>query len=113
MAVVTQPTGNPNLLVRPEGHRDWSTGKFGCATDCGSCLCTWCCLPCMLCRLAERMDECCMMPFCVLGSLVAMRTKVRTMGGISGSICKDCLSVACCGPCIVCQMSREMDNMGL
>ncbi|KAK7480200.1 hypothetical protein BaRGS_00028585 [Batillaria attramentaria] len=113
MAVVNQPQSG-QLLVQLEGHRDWSTGLCGCFTDCGSCLCTYCCLPCMMCRLASRLNECPLMPYCVPGGgLIAMRTKVRTMGGIQGSICNDCMATTCCGPCVVCQLSREMDNMGL
>ncbi|XP_070191239.1 placenta-specific gene 8 protein-like [Littorina saxatilis] len=113
MAVVTQPGHNQQLLVSLDGHRDFSTGLCGCFEDCGSMLCTWCCFPCMMCRLATRLNECCCMPFCVAGAILPMRTKVRTMGGIQGSICNDCLASVCCLPCAVCQLSREMDNMGL
>ena len=30
-----------------------------------------------------------------------------------GSICNDCLVMSFCGQCAVCQMARELDNMGL
>ena len=39
MAVTTQPGHNQQVLVGVEGHRDFSTGLFGCFTDCGSCEC--------------------------------------------------------------------------
>ncbi|XP_025098753.1 placenta-specific gene 8 protein-like [Pomacea canaliculata] len=113
MAVTNQPTTNQQLLVAVEGHRDWSTGLCGCCSDCTSLLCTYFCLPCMMCRLSTRMNECPLMPCCVPFAIVAMRTKVRTMGGIRGSICGDCVATSCCCPLAVCQMSREMDNMGL
>ncbi|KAL8570873.1 hypothetical protein ACOMHN_023546 [Nucella lapillus] len=113
MAVTTQPGRSQQVLVGLEGHRSWSTGMFGCLMDCRSCLCTYYIFPVMMCRLASRLNECPLMPCCVPCSIVAMRTKVRTMGGIEGSICGDCVATSCCYGCTVCQLSRELDNMGL
>ncbi|KAL5005597.1 hypothetical protein ScPMuIL_016755 [Solemya velum] len=111
--VTSQPMGTPLLIGTVQGHRDWTTGLFGCFSDCGSCLCTWCCLPCMLCTLSTRLGDCMCMPYCVPGSSIAMRTRVRTLGGIQGSVCSDCVATTICGACVICQMSREMDAMGL
>jgi Cys-rich protein (TIGR01571 family) len=41
-----------------------------------------------------------------------MRTKIRLMLGIRGSICNDCINATFCGPCVVCQMKRELDSAG-
>jgi len=30
-----------------------------------------------------------------------------------GSMCNDCMVVACCGPCAACQEARELTNMGV
>merc|ERR1711894_355762 len=49
---------------------------------------------------------------CVRG-LLAMRTKLRTLYGISGSICNDAMASYCCMPCMVCQMDQEMTELGL
>ncbi|KAK6169401.1 hypothetical protein SNE40_020465 [Patella caerulea] len=112
--ITTQPGGgNGLLLVPPQGHRDWSSGLFGCCSDCKSLICTCCCLPCMLCTLSSKIGDCACMPFFVPGGLLAMRSKLRTMGGIQGSICGDCVALTLCEPCAICQMSREMDTMGL
>ncbi|XP_041354009.1 placenta-specific gene 8 protein-like [Gigantopelta aegis] len=112
MATITVQPG-AQLLVPPGGTRDWNAGLCGCMSDCKSLLCTYFGLPCMLCDLSRRTEECVCMTCCVPGGLIALRARIRTMGGIQGSVCKDCMVVSCCGPCSVCQMSRELDNMGL
>ncbi|KAK7108699.1 hypothetical protein V1264_016384 [Littorina saxatilis] len=117
MAVSQQPASNQQLIVPLEGVRNFSTGLCGCLSSPCAMIGTCCFLPCMMCRLADRMGECCCMPYCVhcycFGCLIPMRTKVRTMGGIRGTICQDCLASCFCCPCVICQLSREMDNMGL
>ncbi|KAL8570865.1 hypothetical protein ACOMHN_023538 [Nucella lapillus] len=76
-------------------------------------MCTYCCLPVMMCRVSVRLNECPLMPCLVPCTMATIRTKVRTMGGIEGSICEDCVATCCCFMCTVCQLSREMDFMGL
>ncbi|XP_076466234.1 placenta-specific gene 8 protein-like [Babylonia areolata] len=71
------------------------------------------CSPCMMCRLANRMKECAFICCAIPGGFTAMRVKLRTMGGIQGSICQDCLITHFCCICAACQMSRELDAMGL
>lgn len=44
------------------------------------------CFPCYLCSLAGRLNESCCVPLFLQGGLMAMRTKFRTMYGISVSI---------------------------
>ncbi|XP_033741382.1 placenta-specific gene 8 protein-like [Pecten maximus] len=113
--VIQQPVAQviPQRIGEVQGHRDWSTGLCGCFSDCGSCLATYFCLPCMECRNATRLGECCLLPYCCAGSNIAMRARLRTLGGIRGSILGDICALSCCYMCAVCQMSREMDNMGM
>ncbi|XP_025099684.1 cell number regulator 9-like [Pomacea canaliculata] len=105
--------GFKRLYVDPLGVRSWSTTICSCLDDLGSCCCGCFCGACLLCRVANRMKECAFVWCCVPWGLTAMRVKVRTMGGIRGSICTDCLLTTCCPPCALCQMSRELDAMGL
>ncbi|XP_062611147.1 placenta-specific gene 8 protein-like [Saccostrea cucullata] len=116
MVVVQQPSTIPDtrlIVTSIEGHRKWSTGLFDCCSDIKSCLIGNFCFPCAVCNLASRTGECCLMPFCVSGGTVLMRSRIRTIGGIQGSACNDCMVLTCCGPCGVCQMQRELDNMGV
>ncbi|XP_025098148.1 placenta-specific gene 8 protein-like [Pomacea canaliculata] len=113
MAVVRQPKVEMTLLVGLEGHRDWSSGLGSCLEDCSSACFTCWCMPCMLCKLASRMKECFILPCMLPCTFLAMRTKLRTMGDIKGSICKDYCAVTCCTMCTMCQMAREMNYMGL
>ncbi|XP_033739636.1 cornifelin-like [Pecten maximus] len=114
VVVTTQPQPGNGLMVTDfTGHRHWSTGLFGCFDDIPSCLLTFFCLPCMECKQASRIGECCCMPYCVPGGSLAMRARIRTAGGIQGSVTNDCMTLACCGPCAVCQMDRELTNMGV
>merc|ERR1711976_887325 len=74
--------------------RDWSTGTFGCASDIKSCICGCLCLPCLMCQIATRMDENCLVGICAPGGSLGLRVKMRTLYGISGSICNDCICLA-------------------
>ncbi|XP_048766897.1 placenta-specific gene 8 protein-like isoform X2 [Ostrea edulis] len=116
VVVVQQPvanSGNPLMVTGIDGHRHWSTGLFDCFSDITSCLMGYFCLPCTICSVASRTGECCCMPYCVPGGTILMRNRIRTIGGIQGSACNDCMVMSCCGVCAVCQMQRELDNMGL
>ncbi|XP_071170477.1 placenta-specific gene 8 protein-like [Mytilus edulis] len=101
------------LLSNVHGHRDWSTGLCDCFSDCKTCIIGYCCLPCLTCSVASRIGECCCMHYFVPGGTINMRTRIRTLGGIQGSACNDCLVVNFCCICAICQMSREIDNMGI
>ncbi|KAH3888953.1 cornifelin homolog [Dreissena polymorpha] len=116
VVVTQQPimSGKSNMMVCSlNGHRDWDSGLMACCTDCRSLLMTYFCLPCSLCDISSRTGECMCMPFCVAGGLLALRARIRTLGGIQGSICGDCIAISCCGLCAICQMQRELDAMGL
>jgi hypothetical protein len=42
----------------------------------------WCCPSCVLIDISARLGECAFVTSCVPGSLVTIRTRVRTLGGI-------------------------------
>lgn len=114
MALTNQPGAQGGMMIGTiDGHRDWTSGVFDCFSDFKSCLMTWLCLPCTMCNIASRTGECACMPFFVPGAMIALRARIRTLGGITGSIFNDCLVMSFCGQCATCQMARELDAMGL
>ncbi|XP_013397869.1 placenta-specific gene 8 protein [Lingula anatina] len=98
--------------VKMDGLRDWSSGIFGCFSDVKSCLCGLFCFPCLTCQTSTRMGEHCCVPFMVPGGLITLRTRLRSMLGIEGTICGDCCATVWCPLCVTCQMKREMDSAG-
>lgn len=93
-------------------ERDWKTTMFSCETGksnkCSLCCC-WCYHKYMA---AMRLGE---TPFMGLipCAAFALRVKVRTLFGIKGSIVEDFFTTLFCEPCAICQISRELDNVGL
>jgi len=112
--VVMQPSGGGGMAgLNSLDQREWTTGICGCFEDCCSCIYAYCCFPCFLCTLASEMRERALGPFCCDRLFVVpMRTKVRVMYGIRGSICNDICCVTFCQFCSVLQMHREMKNHG-
>jgi len=106
--VINQPTSNEREQLRP-----WSSNKCDCCEDCHSCLCVLFFGSCFTSCLATRMGENSCTPCCVPGGVIAMRSVLRSKNNIQGSICNDCCDLIFCGPCSLCQMSREMDRLGL
>ncbi|XP_076079118.1 placenta-specific gene 8 protein-like [Mytilus galloprovincialis] len=114
--VVNQPTLQHDQLMGTttlDGHRTWSTGLFDCFSDMANCVFTCCCYPFAVCNLASRLGECFCAPACVPGGDIILRNRIRSVGGIKGSMCDDCLVIVCCGPCAACQEARELTNMGI
>jgi len=111
--VVQQPGVQQSFVVSQQvvvqQEREWSTGIFECHKEIKSCLLGFFCMPCFACCLAARMGESCCVASSVPGGLIAMRAVLRTKHAIRGNICGDCCEMACCTPCSLCQMSREMD----
>ncbi|KAL4232696.1 hypothetical protein ACF0H5_007384 [Mactra antiquata] len=107
-----------NIVVNTGGgsgsgrQRQWSTKICGCCEDIGSCVFALFCTPCSMIQLATKSDECCCLPFCVPEALMALRIKIRAKEGIEGSICRDCVCSACCPLLVLCQLHREIDNIG-
>lgn len=114
--IVTQPTPavqNDRIIGARDGHRGWNSGLLSCCDDVGKCMWVMCCTSCVLADISNRLGECCCVTCCVPMGLVAVRTRLRTLGGIRGSICMDYLATECCQLCVLCQLQREMDYMGL
>lgn len=108
--VVTQQPKTVNF-VEPKNYplpRDWNSGLCGCFDDMLDCLLTTFCTPCKLCVAANDMGESVCIVCCMPDPLLPMRTKVRLMYGIQGSICDDCLVTTCCPLCAQCQIQRQL-----
>ncbi|CAL1540555.1 unnamed protein product [Lymnaea stagnalis] len=93
-------------------ERDWSTDLFQCSGEGRSCPAMCCCWPAYRYSLATRLGETPFMPLIPCAAF-ALRVKIRSLFGIKGSIIKDFFTSLCCEPCAVCQMTREMDKIGL
>ncbi|KAK3104903.1 hypothetical protein FSP39_012943 [Pinctada imbricata] len=94
-------------------ERDWTSGLCQCHRDerrncCTSCMC-W---PYYKYMVATRLGE---TPFMALipCAVFALRIKIRSTFGIKGSLVGDFWSTLCCEPCAVCQMTRELDKIGI
>ncbi|GAB1603797.1 cornifelin homolog [Argonauta hians] len=91
----------------------WSSGLCDCQDDDKhNCLSSLCCWPFFKYTLSMRIGE---SPFVSLipCAVFALRVKLRTVLSVKGSIVDDFFAALCCEPCVVCQMSRELDNAGL
>lgn len=107
--VLQQPqTGGLNLGPK----QNWTTGLCGCFEDCGTCCIGYFCPLFLGCQAATTLDESCCVPCCLYGGTIAMRTKLRTLYNIQGSICCDWCVMTHCGQLALCQMVREMRNRG-
>ncbi|XP_041378493.1 cornifelin homolog A-like [Gigantopelta aegis] len=117
--VTSQP--RPQKLTRVEllmpfdeahSEREWSAGLFECKSGrrhCCSLCCCWCYFRYMI---STRLGETPFMPH-IPCAVFALRVKVRTLFSIKGSLIKDFYTSLCCEPCAVCQMTRELDSVGL
>ena len=112
VVVINQQPGAIQQGGQQQNIRDWSTGLCGCCEDIGGCCYGYFCMACLMCTVAQMMDESCCVPHFLQGGVMAMRTKLRTQYGIKGSICTDCIVTTICGPLSVCQMQRELKNLG-
>jgi len=107
--VFTQPTRAD--LSNIQNTRDWSTGLCGCFEDCGICAFAFFCGPIYCCFMAHELNESACGPWlCGSNFVTALRTKIRTMYGIRGSIMDDACCIQCCTFCAVTQMHREFRN---
>jgi len=114
VTVVNQPTtGGPTGNGYPQRVAGWSTGICGCFENCTICLAGTFCFPCHSCYVAYTVDENICGP-CCWGQLftTALRTKVRTIYGIRGSILDDCCCMAYCSCLAMMQMHRELNHHG-
>ncbi|XP_022795453.1 cornifelin homolog [Stylophora pistillata] len=118
--LVTQPApvvafqGPKREIPEREGlKRDWSTGLCGCFEDCYSFFMGWFCPCILLCDVSQRMGEGCCFATCCSGALLGLRIKLRTQQNIQGSLCNDYCVVQYCGLCVLCQLWRELNHIGL
>ncbi|CAF3522205.1 unnamed protein product [Rotaria sordida] len=109
----------PNVVVQTKPGDDvwkfenwWTQQLHHCCEDIGSCcLVCWCC-PCTMYKIYDRADED-LLTCCWPMTLWPLRTKIRTLFRIRGSVCSDCLAVYCCPCCALIQMRRELKQQGL
>ncbi|XP_022099524.1 placenta-specific gene 8 protein-like isoform X2 [Acanthaster planci] len=114
--ITTQPT---TVTVVAQGSyrfprgapREWSTSVCGCCEDCGGCICGWFCFPCYECYIASKMGENCCTPCCLCNATLVMRSYLRGRHNIQGSLSGDACTTCWCPSCVLCQISREMDNI--
>lgn len=112
--VMMQPVaGNGNGMMFADEGREWTTGMCGCFEHCASCMAAFCCFWCFNCYLSSQMDENICGPVCGSPFMVALRTRLRAVNGIEGSVCKDMCSFWFCPCCVVSQMYREMKNTSM
>jgi Cys-rich protein (TIGR01571 family) len=107
--VVTKQVSGGQTVVTT-GNREWHSGVCGCTEDCKSCALGFFCPLCLACIVSRRIGELGCAP-CVAG-IHPLRLKTRLMLGIKGTICNDCCVSTICGPCVLCQLSRELDAAG-
>ncbi|ELU15851.1 hypothetical protein CAPTEDRAFT_118646 [Capitella teleta] len=112
VVVVNQPAAQASSTGQPQNIRSWSTSLCGCCEDIGGCIYGYFCMCCLMCTVASQLGENCCVPIFLQGGTMAMRTKLRTQYGITGSICDDWCMTTCCGALAMCQMHRELKNLG-
>ncbi|CAF0935236.1 unnamed protein product [Adineta ricciae] len=111
--VSKQPGGGSTAEFFPYNNQ-WKETLFGsfkpCPRSAYACLCGQCFVGQLADRLGEHFITCCIVP----GSLLALRTKVRTVYKIEGTMIKDCLATSCCvGPCAAMQIEHELNHRGV
>ncbi|XP_067674173.1 cornifelin homolog A-like [Haliotis asinina] len=109
--VVVQPGAQGQPALVPQ-KRLWSSKLLGCFEDMSSCLCGTFCGTCLMCQIASKMGENCCVPICVPNAIVTMRTAVRERHNIQGSIMGDFCTSSFLGPCVACQLARELKHTG-
>ncbi|XP_070207888.1 cornifelin-like [Littorina saxatilis] len=97
-----------------EAHseREWSSPLCSCTNTRGSCCWMCCCWPYYRYTVSVRLGETPFMPLIPCAAF-ALRVKMRALFSIKGSLIKDFFTSLCCEPCVVCQMMRELDSVGL
>ncbi|CAH3037090.1 unnamed protein product [Porites lobata] len=78
-----------------------------------SCIMGWFC-PCfLLCSISDRMQEgylyaCC----CPIIAPFTLRSRLRSVQNIEGSLCNDVLTLMFCFECAIYQLDRELKEIG-
>ncbi|TGZ60991.1 hypothetical protein CRM22_008228 [Opisthorchis felineus] len=102
----------PPVTQQPESvqQREWTTNMFGCCEDVPRCFLVACCTPCYLCYMYKYDHEACFLPVFGAGPIL-LRVKHRFKYDIRGSLLKDICASTFCGPCVMCQLKADMDQM--
>ncbi|CAF3449772.1 unnamed protein product [Rotaria socialis] len=90
----------------------WTYNMHDCCGSPKACCFVCCCCPCATYKIYKRADED-LLACCCPTTLWPLRTKIRTLFRIRGSICGDCVAVSCCSFCALVQMYRELKEQGL
>jgi len=107
--------GYPGAVVtqQPMGNVPWKHTLCGSCAGAGAgfCLATTFFTPCALCWLSSHTGEHCCVPICLSGAvtLEVARSKLRTLHGLEGNLCNDCLPLTFCTFCFMCQTKAEWD----
>ncbi|XP_003724503.1 cornifelin [Strongylocentrotus purpuratus] len=116
-AIIQQPvttvqmTTISNPLMPRGGPREWNSGIFECFNDIPICLCGLFLGTCYQCCVSTEMGEHCCVPICTPGALGVMRAQIRGRHNIRGTLMNDCCMTTFCGPCTLCQLSREVQDI--
>lgn len=119
--VTNQPMGLPpnttiiqsvTEVITSQPGKTWQTKHWCCGNSCKTCMCVWF-NPCYQCALSTRMNEhCCIGCVICPGGLASMRAVIRTRHNIEGTLCADHCASYWCRPCVMIQLSNEMDYIG-
>eukprot|EP01084_Bolivina_argentea_P117541 208727_1 len=99
----------------------WTTGVSECCQDCSSCWESFLCTPCQMgyqYGFVEKKMRHCSLAMCLMATCLPcvaaqdLRFKIRSMYGIKGNCCTDCMPAWCCTPCVVSQNYREISVRG-
>ncbi|XP_028322583.1 cornifelin homolog B-like [Gouania willdenowi] len=108
--VVTQPL--PVMDI--QDSQEWGSGMCDCCDNVPECCFAYWCFPCFACTTSREYGEALCLPlaeylgFAFPAVTMSMRVSMRQRYGIRGTMCNDCVLSCFCGPCLWCQMSREM-----
>nr|CDS34917.1 cornifelin [Hymenolepis microstoma]CDS34920.1 cornifelin [Hymenolepis microstoma] len=103
--VTTQPRATSEL-------RDWNSGLFHCHKDIGNCFFVACCPICAAGYELYKHDENPVLGCCFGEVLMAFVSQYRARNKIEGSLCTDFLASTFCGPCALCRLHRDYQELG-
>lgn len=83
---------------------------FGCFSDCGSCMTSFCCPPVANAKAwaAARDETCSCCHMCVPLSPIWTRANIRRARGMTPGLCGSAMTYGCCPCCFTAQNIREI-----
>ncbi|VDL28553.1 unnamed protein product [Hymenolepis diminuta] len=103
--VTTEPRATSEL-------RDWNSGLCQCYKDVGNCFLVAFCPLCAAGYELYKHDENPILGCCFYEVLMAFISQYRARNKIEGSLCTDCLTSYFCGPCALCRLHRDYQELG-